>query len=73
MRLSFILTLLGLSILSGCASHADARALHSGADAPTFWAYVTAEDPDHSGIFRCYDADGHPICKRARMRYDVAQ
>lgn len=53
----------------GCAPRVTgATAMHLGGDVPVFWAYVTAEDPDKSGIYRCaVDHEGKPACKRAKM------
>lgn len=37
------------------------------ADATDVWIYLQTSDADQNGIYRCYDADGKPVCKKARM------
>ena len=64
----FALLMLGLAALGGCAPRvANVTALHTGSDLPTFWAYIQTDDLDKSGIYRCHDVDGKPVCKRAKM------
>lgn len=62
------LLMLGLMNLVGCAPHvASVTAINPGADMPVFWAHIQTDDANKDGVYRCYDADGKPVCKRAKI------
>ena len=65
-RLSTLL-LLALA-LSACApSYHGAKQI--GSAEPATWVYVdTDDDASVSGIYRCDERNGRPVCQRAKMK-----
>lgn len=62
-----VVSLLGLG---GCAPKvqgATAILPAQEADAPAVWIYLQTDDPGANGVYRCYDVDQKPTCKRAKL------
>ena len=56
--------------VSGCAPRViGATAIQPGitTDTPTVWVYLHTDDLNTDGIYRCYEADHKPVCKRAKI------
>lgn len=57
-------------LLGGCAPRvrgATAIQPTQPGDTPAVWIYLHTDDPDEDGVYRCYDAEQKPICKRAKL------
>lgn len=64
------IALLGLWSLAGCApkiSGANAIQPSQPGDTKEVWVYVHTDDAGLDGVYRCYDGDGKPVCKRASL------
>lgn len=58
------------ALVAGCAPRvhgATAIQPSQPGDTPAVWIYLQTSDKDEDGVYRCYDADQKPICKRARL------
>lgn len=54
----------------GCApriSGANAILPSEPGDTNNVWIYLRTDDPDVDGVYRCYDGDQKPVCKRATL------
>lgn len=64
---------LGLAALFGAPACAPitvgAHAIQppNAVDTPNVWVYLQTTDPDRNGIYRCFDRNGVPVCKKAAM------
>ncbi len=54
----------------GCAPKvfaANALQPSQPGDTPNVWIYLVTDDRDVNGVYRCYDAEQKPVCKRAAL------
>lgn len=61
---------IGAMAISGCApkiSAATAIQPSQPGDTSNVWIYLRTDDPDVDGVYRCYDAEQKPVCKRAAL------
>ena len=54
-----------LSAAAGCAKPEVRGATQVGGNDPATWVHVQTNDAKASGIFRCIEASGKVVCKRA--------
>jgi len=62
--------LFGLLSAAGCApkiSGANAIQPSQPGDTKEVWVYVHTDDAAVDGVYRCYDGDQKPVCKRAAL------
>jgi hypothetical protein len=63
------LSLAPLGVL-GCApriSGANAIQPSQPGDTNSVWIYLRTDDADVDGVYRCYDGEQKPVCKRAAL------
>ena len=53
--------------LTACAKPQLHGASQVGDHEPATWVYVSTNDRELNGIFRCVEASGQVVCKRARI------
>ena len=61
---------IGLSGLAACAPRvhgATAVQPTQPGDTNNVWIYLQTDDADADGVYRCYDAEQKPVCKRAKL------
>jgi hypothetical protein len=57
-------------VLTGCLRQNAAIPIHPAAttDTPNVWIYLSTNDRDADGVYRCYDVEGkQPVCKKAKI------
>jgi len=68
----FYLSLLGAALFGavGCApkvSAANAIQPSEPGDTKDVWIYIHTDDAATEGVYRCYDGEQKPVCKRAPL------
>lgn len=70
-RLIFMATLIvGACGIAGCAPKvrtANAIQPSQPGDTKEVWIYLNTDDDAVDGVYRCYDAEQKPVCKRATL------
>lgn len=70
---AILVSLFCLATMTACGASAiqqGARAIHpqNNAEPASTWIYFETSDKGLNGVYRCYDNDRKPVCKKAKLQ-----
>jgi hypothetical protein len=66
----YLFVVIAATLGAGCAPRVvGATAIQPAVatDTPHVWIYLRTDDDTKDGVYRCSEADGKPVCKRAKI------